>query len=98
MVDETDAGTAPEASGPTTGDGCKPTGRVVGIIRRNWRTRGYAGSLKPDQKGSQRSAACLFVPVERRFPMIRIQTRQVDAPYPPTLALSAVVSCHRNQL
>jgi hypothetical protein len=21
----------------------RPTGRVVGVIRRNWRTRGYAG-------------------------------------------------------
>ena len=30
----------PEATGRT------PCGRVVGIIRRNWRTRGYAGSLQ----------------------------------------------------
>ena len=30
----------PEATGKT------PCGRVVGIIRRNWRTRGYAGSLQ----------------------------------------------------
>jgi len=58
-------------------DGRRPTGRVVGIIRRNWRTRGYCGSLKPGQRGGARSAAVLFVPVERQLPMIRVHTRQV---------------------
>lgn len=24
----------------------RPTGRVVGVIRRNWRTRGYAGGQR----------------------------------------------------
>lgn len=76
MEEPQDAAT--EAGASSTGDGRKPTGKVVGIIRRNWRTRGYCGSLRPDQKGSQRSAAVLFVPVERRFPMIRIHTRQVS--------------------
>ncbi len=62
-----------------TEDGRRPTGRVVGVIRRNWRTRGYCGSLKPGQRGGAHSAAVLFVPVERRFPMIRVHTRQVSA-------------------
>ncbi len=35
----------------TSGREARPTGRVVGIIRRNWRARGYAGSLQPDAPG-----------------------------------------------
>ena len=57
----------------------RPTGAVVGIIRRNWRTRGYAGSLQPPSVGRQLrrgTASVLFCPVERRFPFVRIQTRQ----------------------
>eukprot|EP00887_Chlorella_sp_A99_P004969 scaffold4.g4969.t1 len=57
----------------------RPTGRVVGIIRRNWRSRGYAGSLKPQAAGGGTTYA-LFCPVERRFPYIRIQTRQACGP------------------
>ena len=59
----------------------RPTGKVVGIIRRNWRTRGYAGSLMPDNtgRGARRGGAnVLFCPVERRYPFIRIHTRQVS--------------------
>ncbi|CAL5222204.1 g4534 [Coccomyxa viridis] len=59
----------------------RPTGRVVGIIRRNWRTRGYSGSLQPDRLGrpaKQGPSNVLFCPVERRYPFIRIQTRQAD--------------------
>lgn len=67
---------ATSASGATS---AKPTGRIVGIIRRNWRTRGYAGSLQPSKRGGGgRTASCLFCPVERRFPMIRVQTRQFE--------------------
>ena len=58
----------------------RPTGRVVGIIRRNWRTRGYSGSLQPDRLGrpaKQGPSNVLFCPVERRYPFVRIQTRQV---------------------
>ena len=64
----------------------RPTGRVVGIIRRNWRTRGYSGSLQPDRLGrpaKQGPSNVLFCPVERRYPFIRIQTRQV-----PSLAVT----------
>ena len=72
------AGDPPEDRG---GSGRTPCGRVVGIIKRNWRTRGYAGSLQPPRQGQalRRGAAnsSLFCPVERKYPMIRITTRQV---------------------
>lgn len=67
---------------PGGGREARPTGKVVGIIRRNWRTRGYAGSLLSDQSGrpARRGGAAnvLFCPVERRFPFIRIHTRQAS--------------------
>lgn len=70
--------------------GARPTGRVVAISRRAWRPRGYAGSLDPRDVGlaprtrgalieavsDGRTVSALFVPVERRFPKIRIHTRQ----------------------
>ncbi|GAX77417.1 hypothetical protein CEUSTIGMA_g4862.t1 [Chlamydomonas eustigma] len=56
----------------------RPTGRVVGVIKRNWRARGYCGSLKPLDRSSHGTSSVLFMPVERRYPMIRIQTRQAD--------------------
>ena len=67
-----------------SGSARRPTGRVVGIIRRNWRTRGYSGSLQPDRLGrpaKQGPSSVLFCPVERRYPFIRIHTRQVGAPF-----------------
>ncbi|XP_077014526.1 exosome complex exonuclease RRP44 isoform X2 [Tamandua tetradactyla] len=52
----------------------KPTGRVVGIIKRNWRP--YCGMLsKSDIKESRRH---LFTPADRRIPRIRIETRQAS--------------------
>lgn len=61
--------------GADSGSVKRPTGRVVGIIKRNWRSRGYCGSLKPPDAGrggrGGRAASMLFMPVERRFPMIR---------------------------
>lgn len=44
---------------------------MVGIIRRNWRTRGYCGSLQPLKQARSGTASVLFVPVERKYPMIR---------------------------
>uniref|UniRef100_A0A383VI63 Uncharacterized protein n=1 Tax=Tetradesmus obliquus TaxID=3088 RepID=A0A383VI63_TETOB len=67
----------PAALTAATADGRRPTARVIGIIRRNWRSRGYCGSLKPEELGPGSSThSLLFVPVDRRYPMIRIQTRQ----------------------
>ncbi|KAL4428262.1 hypothetical protein ABPG75_002351 [Micractinium tetrahymenae] len=57
----------------------RPTGKVVGIIKRNWRTRGYCGSLQPLKAAggsANHTQSVRFCPVERRFPYIRIQTRQ----------------------
>lgn len=55
----------------------RPSGRVVGIIKRNWHS--YCGSLEPMRMpaGSGSIAHALFVPKDRRIPKIRIQTRQL---------------------
>jgi len=56
------------------GEGRQPTGRVVGIITRNWRARGYCGSLKPPSAHARPlhgTSAVLFLPVERKYPAIR---------------------------
>ncbi|XP_068922878.1 exosome complex exonuclease RRP44 isoform X1 [Petaurus breviceps papuanus] len=50
----------------------RPSGRVVGIIKRNWRP--FCGMLsKSDIKESRRH---LFTPADKRIPRIRIETRQ----------------------
>ncbi|XP_065058694.1 exosome complex exonuclease RRP44-like [Rhopilema esculentum] len=52
----------------------KPTGKVVGIVKRCWRQ--YCGAISPsgDPKGTRH----LFKAVERRIPLIRIETRQAE--------------------
>jgi len=59
----------------------RPTGVVVGIIKRSWRSRGYCGSLLPPKEGAppykdSLSTSVLVCPIEKKYPMIRIQTRQ----------------------
>ncbi|KAJ2639568.1 exosome catalytic subunit dis3, partial [Coemansia sp. RSA 1694] len=59
----------------------EPTGRVVGVIRRNWRS--YCAFLDPNfaHKGARASNAPVSVSVlamDRRIPKIKIRTRQVD--------------------
>ncbi|KAK9284684.1 hypothetical protein L1049_023860 [Liquidambar formosana] len=55
----------------------RPSGRVVGIIKRNWHS--YCGSLEPMPMpaGNGGVAHALFVSKDRRIPKIRIQTRQL---------------------
>ncbi|KAL2905965.1 Exosome complex exonuclease RRP44-like protein A [Bienertia sinuspersici] len=55
----------------------RPSGCVVGIIKRNWHS--YCGSLEPMPMpaGSGGIAHALFVSKDRRIPKIRIQTRQL---------------------
>jgi exoribonuclease R len=66
-----------EVDAPPDTFGRMPTGTVVSITTRNWRQRGYAGSLRPSDNITQgRSASLLFAPIERRFPFIRVTTRQ----------------------
>nr|KAI8762821.1 exosome complex exonuclease RRP44 [Biomphalaria glabrata] len=53
----------------------QPTGRVVGIVKRNWRQ--YCGILQPSILKER--TRHLFIPAEKRIPKIRIETRQSDA-------------------
>ncbi|CAG9826475.1 unnamed protein product [Diabrotica balteata] len=50
----------------------RPTGKVVGIIRRKWRQ--YCGILQGGMDGVYQ----LFVPSDRSIPKIRIETRQAE--------------------
>ncbi|XP_023023832.2 exosome complex exonuclease RRP44-like protein Dis3 [Leptinotarsa decemlineata] len=50
----------------------KPTGRVVGIIRRKWRQ--YCGILQ----GGMDGVFQLFIPADKSIPKIRIETRQAE--------------------
>ena len=52
----------------------RPTGRVIGIIRRNWRN--YCGVLLPTVNTEK--TRHIFIPSEKRIPRIRIETRQAD--------------------
>ncbi|XP_019380266.1 PREDICTED: exosome complex exonuclease RRP44 [Gavialis gangeticus] len=52
----------------------RPTGRVVGIIKRNWRP--LCGMLSKSQIKEARRH--LFTPADRRIPRIRIETRQAS--------------------
>ena len=69
-VDET-----PVQTKPVDKSLVQPTGRVVGIIKRNWRP--YCGTLLPrlSMKGSRHT----FIPAERRIPRIWLETRQGEA-------------------
>ena len=51
-----------------------PTGRVIGIIKRNWRQ--YCGILQPS--ALKDSVRHLFIPAEKKIPRVRIETRQVS--------------------
>ncbi|XP_030635923.1 exosome complex exonuclease RRP44 [Chanos chanos] len=61
-------------SKPAQGSTLKPTGRVVGIIKRNWRP--FCGMLL--QSHIKESTRHLFTPADRRIPRIRIETRQAS--------------------
>lgn len=53
-------------------DEIKPTGKVVGVIRRKWKQ--YCGILE----GSTEGVYQLFVPSNRSIPKVRIETRQAE--------------------
>lgn len=57
-----------------TNDELLPTGRIVGVLRRNWRP--YCGILHVSHVPSARRH--LFAAHDRRVPRIRIETRQAD--------------------
>lgn len=50
----------------------KPTGRVVGIIRRKWKQ--YCGILQGNSQGLYQ----IFVPANKSIPKVRIETRQAE--------------------
>ncbi|XP_041803494.1 exosome complex exonuclease RRP44 [Chelmon rostratus] len=52
----------------------KPTGKIVGIIKRSWRP--FCGMLNASQ--IKESTRHLFTPADRRIPRIRIETRQAS--------------------
>ncbi|XP_068183620.1 exosome complex exonuclease RRP44 [Antennarius striatus] len=52
----------------------KPTGKVVGIIKRSWRP--FCGMLNTSH--IKESTRHLFTPADRRIPRIRIETRQAS--------------------
>ncbi|KAM6980009.1 DIS3-like exonuclease 1 [Aplochiton taeniatus] len=57
-----------------------PTGRVVGILQRNWRD--YVVTFPPreeTQSQSRNSQRILVTPWDQRIPKIRISTQQADA-------------------
>ncbi|XP_054885769.1 exosome complex exonuclease RRP44 [Poeciliopsis prolifica] len=61
-------------TGPLTETARRATGKVVGIIKRNWRP--FCGMLNVSQ--IKESTRHLFTPADRRIPRIRIETRQAS--------------------
>ncbi|XP_034471257.1 DIS3-like exonuclease 1 isoform X1 [Hippoglossus hippoglossus] len=69
-----------EKSGESGDSQPLPTGRVVGILQRNWRD--YVVTFPPrdgTQPQSRNSQRILAVPWDHRIPKIRISTQQADA-------------------
>ncbi|XP_003969771.2 LOW QUALITY PROTEIN: DIS3-like exonuclease 1 [Takifugu rubripes] len=69
-----------EGDGDESESKTMPTGRVVGILQRNWRD--YVVTFPPrdgTQPQSRNSKHILTVPWDRRIPKIRISTQQADA-------------------
>ncbi|XP_042494927.1 exosome complex exonuclease RRP44 homolog A [Macadamia integrifolia] len=68
---------SPGSTGDAKSASCRPSGHVVGIIKRNWNS--YCGSLEPMPMpaGNGGVAHALFVSKDRRIPKIRMQTRQL---------------------
>ncbi|XP_029000136.1 DIS3-like exonuclease 1 [Betta splendens] len=60
------------------GNGPQPTGRVVGILQRNWRDYVVTFPLR-DPTQSRNSQRILAVPWDHRIPKIRISAQQADA-------------------
>ncbi|KAM7015861.1 DIS3-like exonuclease 1 [Tautogolabrus adspersus] len=72
-------GQGEEKSGEENESKPMPTGRVVGILQRNWRD--YVVTFPPrdgTQSQSRNSQRILAVPWDHRIPKIRISTQQAD--------------------
>ncbi|KAG1650303.1 Exosome complex exonuclease RRP44 [Nymphon striatum] len=75
VLEEENVDEEKEVENVKSSNSCKnPTGKIIGIIKRNWRQ--YCGMLRPSVvSGGTRH---IFVPAEKRIPKIRIETRQVE--------------------
>ena len=65
--------------GEVTGAALKyPLGKVVGILKRNWKAAGYCGSIRPPKSATPTGhTVCVqFRPIDRRLPRIYIRTAQ----------------------
>lgn len=54
----------------------RPVGKVVSIIKRNWRS--YCGIIRERKDASVTASNYFFIPADKRIPFIRIETRQFD--------------------
>ena len=62
---------------PTDKSLVQPTGKVVGIIKRNWRP--YCGTLLPlTNSAMSTTRRHTFIPADRRIPRVRLETRQAS--------------------
>uniref|UniRef100_A0A3Q3G4H8 DIS3-like exonuclease 1 n=1 Tax=Kryptolebias marmoratus TaxID=37003 RepID=A0A3Q3G4H8_KRYMA len=72
-------GQVDEKMGEDSKDKPMPTGRVVGILQRNWRDYVVTfPSRDKSQSQSRNSQRILAIPWDRRIPKIRISTQQAD--------------------
>nr|XP_020441270.1 DIS3-like exonuclease 1 [Monopterus albus] len=73
-------GQGEEKSGEDSESKPLPTGRVVGILQRNWRDYVVTFPLREGPQSQSRNfQRILAVPWDRRIPKIRISTQQADA-------------------
>ncbi|XP_023183752.1 exosome complex exonuclease RRP44 isoform X2 [Xiphophorus maculatus] len=72
--DNVDEDEEEKLTGPLTETARRATGKVVGIIKRNWRP--FCGMLNVSQ--IKESTRHLFTPADRHIPRIRIETRQAS--------------------
>ncbi|KAI8807108.1 hypothetical protein BJ742DRAFT_813489 [Cladochytrium replicatum] len=79
VPEETAVGDAMDVDEDPNSEPPIPTGKVVGIIKRNWRP--YCGTIEKLKGGTSSGATTrvYFWPMERRIPRIRIRTRQAAA-------------------
>jgi exosome complex exonuclease DIS3/RRP44 len=60
----------------------QPTGRIVGIVKRNWRSyvaHVDSSSMVASAVSSISSASLFVIPLDRKIPRIRIRTRQASS-------------------
>ncbi|XP_072235996.1 DIS3-like exonuclease 1 [Leuresthes tenuis] len=73
-------GQGDEKNGEDDDTKAMPTGRVVGILQRNWRDYVVTFPTRDGtQSQSRNSQRILAIPWDRRIPKIRISTQQADA-------------------